>query len=141
MMAATALCYGIPDISLPRIDGGEVNPGSFVGHELIVFFCPGDPKAAAEDVKAYRTRALDFADCGAWVIGVVSDGVDDIRADAPASVHIALARDTAGAVGLRSRASSTRASAPMRRRAEPFSSRAADVSPEPGPAAAMPMRL
>jgi peroxiredoxin len=96
-MADAALCFGIPDIALPRVGGGEINPGAFVGHELIVFFCPADPAAAAEEVEAFRQRAEDFADGGAWVIGVLTDAIAEAHGTAPAGPQVALARDPDGA--------------------------------------------
>ena len=39
--------YGIPDIELTLPKGGTVNPTDFIGHELVVLFCPLDHGAAA----------------------------------------------------------------------------------------------
>jgi peroxiredoxin len=95
-MATTSLSYGIPDIRLPRVGGGEINPSDFVGHELVVFFCPADPDSAATEIDSFRSRAAAFADCGAWVIGILGDGLRESH-DAAGEAAIALARDPDGA--------------------------------------------
>lgn len=95
-MARIKLRYGIPNIALPRVVGGEINPADFAGHELVVFFCPSDPAAAAREIEEYRSRAGAFQDRGAWLVGVLS-GCLAVRPDPPAGTsHITLARDTEG---------------------------------------------
>jgi peroxiredoxin len=73
-MASPALRYGIPDIILPRVGGGVINPGAFVGHELVVFFCPPDPADAEAEIRAYRSLLRGFEDGGAWVMGILTGG-------------------------------------------------------------------
>jgi peroxiredoxin len=96
-MADANLCYGIPDISLPRIDGGAINPCELIGHELIVFFCPADPQAAAREIDDYRSRIEAFELAGAWLIGVLTDGLDDQRVSPTDAPHLPLAHDPGGA--------------------------------------------
>jgi peroxiredoxin len=91
---AAGLRYGIPDIELERAGGGTVNPSSFVGHELVVFFCPADPMEAAAEIASYAQRAEDFANCGAWLIGVRSGDFPDVTA---AQDPITIALDPSGA--------------------------------------------
>ena len=62
--------YGIPDIKLPKVGGGSVNPADFVGHGLIVLFCPGDAEAAEREVADYVLHLKDYCDSDAWVIGI-----------------------------------------------------------------------
>ena len=96
-MAATSLSYGVPDIALPRIGGGEINPAAFVGHELVVFFCPVDPAEAASEVESFRARATDFADCAAWLIGILSGGLAPLPPHSSGEAEITLAWDPTGA--------------------------------------------
>lgn len=67
------LWYGIPDISLVRLNGGEINPAHFIGGELVVVFCPVDSAAAGAEVRAYRELANAFGESGAWLIGLIDD--------------------------------------------------------------------
>ena len=62
--------YGIPDVELPKVGGGTVNPADFVGHEVIVLFCPADAEAAERDVADYVLHLDDFCESDAWVIGI-----------------------------------------------------------------------
>lgn len=79
--------YGIPDIELPLPKGGTVNPTNFVGHELVVLFCPLDRGAAARELADYDHYADQFSYNDAWMIAVCDD-TDDL----PAS-RIAIAGD------------------------------------------------
>jgi peroxiredoxin len=91
---AAGLCYGIPDVVLERFGGGTINPSWFAGHELVVFFCPADPAAAAAEIASYAQRSEEFAKCGAWLIGVRSDeGCQDETVHDP----ITIALDHSGA--------------------------------------------
>jgi peroxiredoxin len=94
-MGATALCYGIPDIRLPRVGGGAINPSDFVGHELVVFFCPAGAADAMKEVESFRSRAAAFADAGAWVIGILGEGPVE-QHQAAGTAEIALASDPDG---------------------------------------------
>ena len=96
-MDDTHFCYGIPDFSLPRVDGGKLNPSELIGHEIVVFFCPADPKAAAREIDDYRSRSGDFDKGGAWLIGVLTDRIDDRSASHPGEPHVPLVRDSEGA--------------------------------------------
>ena len=72
-MSAAYSRYGIPDVELPRAGGGTVNPADFVGHEVIVLFCPIDPEAAERDVADYVLHSNDFCESDAWVIGICDE--------------------------------------------------------------------
>ena len=65
--------YGIPDIELPLPKGGTVNPADFIGHELVVLFCPLDPSAAARELEDYNRHADQFSYNDAWMIAVRDD--------------------------------------------------------------------
>jgi peroxiredoxin len=62
--------YGIPDVELPKAGGGTVNPADFVGHEVIVLFCPTDPETAERDVAEYGLHLNDYCESDAWIIGI-----------------------------------------------------------------------
>src|SRR5689334_13616199 len=70
-MASPALRYGIPDIQLPRLGGGTINPSVLVGHELVLFFCPAEPEQATAEISAYVRRLPDFEAAGAWVMAIL----------------------------------------------------------------------
>jgi len=65
--------YGIPDIELQRTDGGTVNPADFIGHEIVVLFCPADQQAAARDVADYALHRKDLCDSDTWIIGICDE--------------------------------------------------------------------
>ena len=90
-MASPALCYGIPNIQLPRVGGDAINPCAFVGHELVVFFCPSDAAEAEDEIASYRCRLPDFEEAGAWVMGIVIG-----RSFLPSACEIAIATDPGG---------------------------------------------
>lgn len=69
-MGAANSRYGIPDVELPKVGGGTVNPADFVGHEVVVLFCPSDAEAAARDVADYVLHLKDYCDSDAWVFGI-----------------------------------------------------------------------
>lgn len=92
----TRLCYGIPDIVLPKLNGGEVNPSVFAGHEFVIFFCPADAGAAAVEIKDYCAHANTFADRGAWLIGVLSGEPSHGPSFSGKGPHILLAHDKDG---------------------------------------------
>lgn len=91
---AASLRYGIPDVGLERLGGGTINPSWFAGHELVVFFCPADPAAAAAEIASYAQRSEEFAKCDAWLIGVRSD---EGCQDEPVHDPITIALDPSGA--------------------------------------------
>jgi hypothetical protein len=62
--------FGIPDIELPCAKGGTVNPSFFVGHELVVLFCPSDRTAAAKELAQYNARADQLSYNDAWMVAV-----------------------------------------------------------------------
>lgn len=66
--------YGIPDIALPRPQGGTVNPSDFAGHELVVLFCPLDHEAAQREVADYNRLAERLSYNDAWMIAVGDGG-------------------------------------------------------------------
>lgn len=66
--------YGIPDIDLPSREGGMVNPADFVGHELVVLFCPLDEATAARELEDYNRFADQFSYNDAWMIAVGEGG-------------------------------------------------------------------
>ena len=92
----TASC-GAPDIALPLVGGGSVNPAGFKGQKLVLFCCPaGDAAACAHEVEAWSALADAFERAGVWVVGMVNDEAEappGHRGSAP-SVHIA--RDSGG---------------------------------------------
>lgn len=69
-MSTTRLRFGIPDIELPRTEGGKVNPGWFAGHVLVVVFCPNAPDAEASELSDYIKRGCDLNEYGAWLLTV-----------------------------------------------------------------------
>jgi peroxiredoxin len=96
-MATSRLRYGIPDIDLPRVDGGEINPSELIGHDFVVFFCPADRAAAVREIEDYRSRSEDFEKCGAWLIGVLTDRHEELPAGPADEPHLPVARDPDGA--------------------------------------------
>lgn len=62
--------YGIPDIELASQHGGTVNPSNFVGHDLIVLFCPAEPLAAASELASYNALAEALAYNDAYMVAV-----------------------------------------------------------------------
>lgn len=62
--------FGIPDIDLPCATGGTVNPSFFVGHELVVLFCPSDRQAASKELADYNLHADQLAYNDAWMVAV-----------------------------------------------------------------------
>jgi len=93
----TNLCYGIPDVTLRCVGGGQINPSAFAGHELVVFFCPSSSSAAASEIEAYAARAKAFVDGGAWLIGVLSGEAAAKSGGNLGDTGIKLAEDTDGA--------------------------------------------
>jgi peroxiredoxin len=65
--------YGIPDIELPLPTGGTVNPTDFIGHELVVLFCPLDRGAAARELADYNRIADQLSYNDVWMIVVCDD--------------------------------------------------------------------
>ena len=94
--AMPPLCYGIPNINLHRHNGGEINPSTFVGHELVVFFCPADPVAAAREIESYSALAEAFVAAGAWLICIFSGGSSAETPHLRKDIHITLACDQDG---------------------------------------------
>jgi len=85
-MTGTRLNYGIPDIQLPRHDGGTVNPGDFAGHPLIVVFCPVDPAAEARELRNCAERVCEYDDYEAWLITVGREsGASTAESDSPSA--------------------------------------------------------
>lgn len=98
-MSEPALRYGIPDVRLSRAGGGEIDPADFAGHKLVVFFCPAEVAAAAQEVYSYRVRADAFASAGAWLIGILRQYSAEQDASPPGT-HITLAHDPEGTAWL-----------------------------------------
>lgn len=73
MMNTAHSRYGIPDVELQRRGGGTVNPANFIGHEIVVLFCPADREAAARDAAGYGLHSKDLCDTDAWIIGVCDE--------------------------------------------------------------------
>ena len=65
--------YGIPDVELQKPGGGTVNPANFIGHELVVLFCPADREEAARDIAQYALHMKDLCDSDAWIIGICDE--------------------------------------------------------------------
>ena len=65
--------YGIPDVELHKPGGGTVNPANFIGHELVVLFCPADREEAARDIADYVSHMKDLCDTDAWIIGICEE--------------------------------------------------------------------
>jgi peroxiredoxin len=95
-MADASLCYGIPDISLPRLDGGSINPSQLVGHELVVFFGPAGAAAAEREIADYRARLPELEKAGAWLIGVLTGEVTGPPEEDAGAPHLPLAHDVQG---------------------------------------------
>lgn len=72
-MVETHTRYGIPDVELERPGEGIVNPANFIGHELVVLFCPTDPDAAAREVADYALHIDELCQSDAWILGVCDD--------------------------------------------------------------------
>jgi thioredoxin-dependent peroxiredoxin len=92
----TNLCYGIPDVALSRVDGGEINPSIFAGHELVVFFCPSETAAARQEIEGFCSRAADFVKSGAWLIGVLTGQALQERGSDEVAAQVTLATDKDG---------------------------------------------
>ena len=65
--------YGIPDVELQKPGGGTVNPADFIGHEIVVLFCPADREEASRDVADYALHMRDLCDSDAWIIGICDE--------------------------------------------------------------------
>lgn len=65
MMDSARTRYGIPDVELQKPGGGTVNPANFIGHEIVVLFCPADREEAARDVAQYALHMKDLCDSDA----------------------------------------------------------------------------
>ena len=73
MMDSARTRYGIPDVELHKPGGGTVNPANFIGHELVVLFCPADREEAARDIADYVSHMKDLCDTDAWIIGICEE--------------------------------------------------------------------
>lgn len=73
-MTADPLNYGIPDVALARVGGGSVNPSYFVGHPLVVVFCPVDQAAEAHELREFAKRACQLVSYDAWLITIHRNG-------------------------------------------------------------------
>lgn len=85
----------VPDIALQCLDGSPIDPADFRGQNLLVFFCPSDPAAAAREIEEFGVLARDFADAGVWILGVL-EGPIPRRLAKQADPHIQLAQDSDG---------------------------------------------
>jgi peroxiredoxin len=74
-MMAIDLKFGIPDIQLVKVGGGLVNPSDFAGHQLIVVFCPTDPKAVSQELAEYGAHASELCGYDTWIIGICDETV------------------------------------------------------------------
>lgn len=99
-MTPSTLYFGIPNVLLPGVDGGEINPADFVGHELVVFFCPADNRGASTEIDSYLKRASEFEACGAWLLGIVR-GQAEALVHSLGSAQITLLRDSEGEAWMR----------------------------------------
>ena len=70
MMSTTHLRFGIPDIELTRTAGGTVNPACFVGHVLVVLFCPTAPEIEAAEVVEYQKLSSELSAFDGWLVTV-----------------------------------------------------------------------
>ena len=93
MLSTTHLKFGIPDIELARTAGGTVNPACFVGHVLVVLFCPTAAESEAAELDVYRKLAPHLGYFDAWLVTVSE--TDSGAGLAPTSA-IADARDEDG---------------------------------------------
>ncbi|HET9639256.1 MAG TPA: redoxin domain-containing protein [Allosphingosinicella sp.] len=96
MMATDARRSRIPDVSLQRIEGGEINPSALIGQKLVVLFCPAELAAAVREIEDYRALANDFKDHGVWILGILAEGMGAPRLES-GDPSIALTRDKDGA--------------------------------------------
>ena len=94
-MLETRTRYGLPDIVLPRLGGGCVNPSSFVGHDLLVVFCPEEKVAALATLSELSERACDLADRDTWLLAIVADAQTQLP-DSPSTCSITVATDADG---------------------------------------------
>lgn len=69
-MSVAHLRFGIPDIDLPRIGGGTVNPSAFAGHVLVVVFCPDAAEIEAAERSQYERLSPSLSACGGWLVTV-----------------------------------------------------------------------
>jgi peroxiredoxin len=83
------------DVPVGLIAGGATNLGDFYGQKLVVFFCPAEDEAAADEIRAYEELASEFEHTGAWVVGILDEPRCDIHKRAKA--HISLGVDPDGA--------------------------------------------
>lgn len=94
-MTAIRLRFGIPDVELPKLGGGVVNPSDFAGHQLIVLFCPTAPDATAKELNEYGRHAAEFCDNDAWIIGICADETGAASATSKACFSVAVDREPA----------------------------------------------
>lgn len=62
--------YGIPNIDLAGQQGGTVNPSDFAGHDLILLFCPAEPRAATVELASYNALAEALAYNDAYMVAI-----------------------------------------------------------------------
>ena len=94
-MAAGLICNRL-DAPLTLVGGGSANLGDFCGQKLVVFFCPSGEEEAAAEIAAYEALAHEFEQTGAWVVGIVGEGLHEIH-HAHADTRINLGIDPDGA--------------------------------------------
>ena len=94
-MAGDLICNRL-DAPVALVGGGIANLGDFCGQKLIVFFCPSGADEAAAEIRAYEALAHQFENSGAWVVGIVGEGFDEIRhASADTRIHLGIDPDGA----------------------------------------------
>lgn len=64
----------VPDVEFRLLSGKIVNPANFKGQKLVIFFCDGsDPLPCSRRLQSFAALATEFAHCGTWIIGLVSN--------------------------------------------------------------------
>ena len=92
-MVGAPVCNRL-DVPVRLIAGGSTNLGHFCGQKLVVFFCPAEDKAAADEIRAYERLAPEFEHRGAWVVGILDK--PGREAHEKSSPHINLGVDPDG---------------------------------------------
>lgn len=85
----------VPDLALRCLDGTQVNPADLRGQNLVIFFCPRDPSAAALEIEEFSGLAARFVDAGVWLLGVLQGPLPP-RLAKERYPHIELAEDLDG---------------------------------------------
>lgn len=83
----TELKFGIPDLELSKLSGGKVSPATFVGHALVVLFCPHSRAGEAAALDQYSDAVCELSAYDAWLLVVIEqDGSSYLESKCSCSI-------------------------------------------------------